>query len=58
MKEPSKFDYGRSDDTRFTLIERVKQQYDEKAWKEFAEIYKGYIYAVIRGIKKGQSKNS
>ena len=39
-----------SDHTRFTLIERVKHQYDEVAWKEFAGIYKGYIYAVIRNL--------
>jgi RNA polymerase sigma factor (sigma-70 family) len=39
-----------SDHTRFTLIERVKRQYDEAAWKEFADIYKGYIYAVIRNL--------
>ena len=38
------------DHTRFTLIERVKRQYDEVAWKEFAGIYKGYIYAVIRNL--------
>lgn len=37
--------------TRATLIERVKQRYDEDAWKEFAEIYRTYIYAVIRNLR-------
>ena len=37
--------------TRVTLIERIKQRYDESAWREFAEIYRGYIYAVIRNLK-------
>ena len=36
--------------TRLTLIERIKQRYDESAWREFAEIYRGYIYAVIRNL--------
>ncbi len=36
--------------TRVTLIERVKNQYDNDAWKEFAEIYRSYIYAVIRNL--------
>ena len=36
--------------TRVTLIERVKQRYDEDAWKEFAGIYRSYIYAVIRNL--------
>lgn len=43
-------DADQNDHTRFTLIERVKRQYDEAAWKEFAEIYRGYIYAVIRNL--------
>ncbi|EDM29618.1 probable ECF sigma factor [Lentisphaera araneosa HTCC2155] len=36
--------------TRRTLILRVKDQYDEKAWEEFAEIYSRYIYAIIRNM--------
>ncbi|MDZ8119056.1 RNA polymerase sigma factor [Pontiella agarivorans] len=36
--------------TRKTLIERVKDQYNESAWKEFANIYTHYIYAVIRNM--------
>jgi len=37
-------------DTRQTLIQRVKNQYDDSSWKEFAEIYRGYIYTVIRNM--------
>ncbi|GAB5561085.1 MAG: hypothetical protein SynsKO_27320 [Synoicihabitans sp.] len=39
-----------ADNTRLTLIERIKQRYDDAAWREFAEIYRGYIYAVIRNL--------
>jgi RNA polymerase sigma factor (sigma-70 family) len=34
--------------TRQTLIERVKNQHDEKSWEEFVRVYRDYIYAVIR----------
>ena len=34
--------------TRLTLIQRVKNQYNENAWEEFAAVYKNYIYAIIR----------
>lgn len=50
MPHSSSAESSYSDHTRFTLIERVKRQYDENAWKEFAGIYKGYIYAVIRNL--------
>ena len=40
--------------TRKTLIERVKDQYNEAAWEEFAEIYSRYIYAVIRNMNISQ----
>ncbi|MCM8532175.1 MAG: RNA polymerase sigma factor [Lentisphaeraceae bacterium] len=36
--------------TRETLILRVKDQYDEKAWQEFVEIYRRYTYVVIRRL--------
>ncbi len=40
--------------TRKTLIERVKDQYNEAAWEEFAGIYSRYIYAVIRNMNISQ----
>ncbi len=36
--------------TRKTLIARVQDQHNERAWEEFIEIYKRYIYAVIRNM--------
>lgn len=32
--------------TRLTLIQRAQNQDDEKAWSEFCEIYKGFIFIV------------
>jgi RNA polymerase sigma factor (sigma-70 family) len=45
--------------TRQTLIERVRNQYDEKAWEEFALAYEPYIYAIIRrmGMSPADSKD-
>lgn len=45
--------------TRQTLIERVRDQYNEKAWEEFVEIYEPYIYSIIRrmGISAHDSKD-
>lgn len=40
-------EYG---NTRETLIMRVKNQYDEKAWQEFVDIYRRYTYVVIRRL--------
>ena len=34
--------------TRKTLLIRVKDQYNDDAWSEFSEVYKRYIYAIIR----------
>jgi len=34
--------------TRLTLIQRAQDQSDEAAWSEFVEIYKNYIYVIIR----------
>jgi RNA polymerase sigma-70 factor (ECF subfamily) len=41
--------------TRQTLIQRVKNQHDEKSWEEFAGIYRGYIYTVIRNMGIAES---
>lgn len=32
--------------TRHTLLHRVRQQYDEKAWEEFVYYYRGYVYNI------------
>ena len=36
--------------TRQTLIRRVQDVHDERAWDEFVQVYKRYIYAVIRSM--------
>ncbi len=33
--------------TRLTLIERLRNQYDDSAWDDFSNTYKDYIYVVI-----------
>ena len=47
------------DHTRQTLIERIRDQYNEPAWEEFVQIYESYIYAIIRrmGISAEDSKD-
>ena len=37
--------------TSYTLIHRIKDRYDEAAWEEFVEIYRRYIYMVIRHME-------
>ena len=36
--------------TRQTLIQRIKNQHDEKSWMEFIAVYKPYIAAIIRNM--------
>ena len=36
--------------TRQTLICRVQDVHDEQAWAEFVQVYRRYIYAVIRSV--------
>ena len=36
--------------TRQTLIQRIKNQYDETSWMEFIEVYRPYIAAIIRNM--------
>ncbi len=45
--------------TRHTLLERVRNQYDDKSWEEFASTYEPYIYAIIRrmGMSPADSKD-
>ena len=37
-----------NDNTRQTLIERIRNQQDDLAWEEFATAYESFIYAIIR----------
>jgi RNA polymerase sigma-70 factor (ECF subfamily) len=41
--------------TRKTLIQRVQDQQNERAWEEFIGIYKRYVYAVIRNMNISES---
>ncbi|NQZ58478.1 MAG: sigma-70 family RNA polymerase sigma factor [Lentisphaeraceae bacterium] len=34
--------------TRETLVQRLRNSYDEKSWEEFIKYYRGYIYAVVQ----------
>ena len=47
------------DQTRQTLIERIRDQHNELAWEEFVSLYESYIYAIIRrmGISAEDSKD-
>lgn len=47
------------DQTRQTLIERIRDQHNELAWEEFVATYESYIYAIIRrmGISAEDSKD-
>lgn len=40
-----------SAETRLTLLARVKNQHDEKAWQEFEKIYSVYLTIVFRYLK-------
>ncbi|MDD7984297.1 sigma-70 family RNA polymerase sigma factor [Lentisphaera marina] len=36
--------------TRLTLMERLKNSGDEKSWDEFNEIYRRFIYSIVRSM--------
>jgi len=38
--------------TRQTLLKKIKNQYDEKAWNEFVAFYRPYIYRIIQNHYK------
>ena len=40
-------------ETRKTLIERVRDQQDEKSWEEFTHFYSAYIYSIIHRMGMG-----
>ncbi|MCH2205488.1 MAG: sigma-70 family RNA polymerase sigma factor [Lentisphaerales bacterium] len=37
----------KNDNTRETLLIKLKNQYNENAWEEFAEIYRGFIWSIL-----------
>jgi RNA polymerase sigma factor (sigma-70 family) len=39
-----------SQPTHITLLQRVRNQQDEKSWQEFTTFYRGYIYAVLHRL--------
>lgn len=39
--------------TRVTLIQRAKNQHDEKSWQEFVRYYEPYIYNLLRRMHLG-----
>ena len=36
--------------TRITLLQRLRDAHDERSWDEFVDIYRGYIYAIVRNM--------
>lgn len=36
--------------TNATLLQRVKNQYDDKSWDEFNDYYRPYIYMIVKGL--------
>lgn len=36
--------------TNQTLIQRIRNQYDDKSWEEFVHFYQRYIYVIIRNM--------
>jgi RNA polymerase sigma factor (sigma-70 family) len=37
--------------TRYTLLQKVKDQQDEQSWAEFVNYYRRYIYAIIMNMQ-------
>ena len=37
-----------ANNTRVSLIVRVRDQYDDAAWEEFVQVYQDYVYVIIR----------
>ena len=36
--------------TRLTLMERLKNSGDEKSWDEFNNVYRGFIYSIVKSM--------
>ena len=41
---------GQTYATRKTLLQRVRNQHDEESWTELVEVYRKYVYSVIRSL--------
>jgi RNA polymerase sigma-70 factor (ECF subfamily) len=41
---------GKQYNTRQTLIRRIQDRGDNEAWEEFLQIYRRYIYAIVRNM--------
>ncbi|MCM8525407.1 MAG: sigma-70 family RNA polymerase sigma factor [Lentisphaeraceae bacterium] len=46
---------SRQYNTRQTLLIKLRDQYDDSAWKEFLEFYRPYIYRVVQNFKNIQT---
>jgi RNA polymerase sigma factor (sigma-70 family) len=44
-----------SQNTRFTLIQKLQDSQDELAWEEFVRLYRGYIFAIARNMNLAPS---
>ena len=42
--------------TRHTLIQKVRNAHDEQSWSEFSDIYRPYIYVIIKNLGVPQSE--
>jgi len=40
-----------TDNTRHTLLQKIKDPNNENSWEEFVEYYSGYIYVIIRNFR-------
>ena len=42
--------------TRLTLMERLKNSGDEKSWNEFNQVYRRYIYSIVKSMDVAESR--
>ena len=42
--------------TRLTLMERLKNSGDEKSWDEFNNVYRRYIYSIVKSMAVEESR--
>ena len=40
-----------NENTRLTLLEKIRDRHDEQSWKDFVETYRPFIYSVCRNMK-------
>ncbi|MCM8530978.1 MAG: sigma-70 family RNA polymerase sigma factor [Lentisphaeraceae bacterium] len=41
--------------TRLTLIQKLQEDCDDKSWEEFIELYKGYVFVIIKSMNFSDS---